>query len=67
VRTALVYVSETWVTRKAEEDVLRRADRAMVHMVSGVKLKDRISGSEVMSMAGLCEDIVVVVRRSRLR
>jgi hypothetical protein len=35
--------------------------------MSGVKLRDRKSSSELMSMAGLCEDIVVMVRRSRLR
>jgi hypothetical protein len=67
VRTAMVYGSETWVMTKAEEGVLRRAERAMVRMMSGVKLRDRKSSSELMSMTGLCEDIVVVARRSRLR
>jgi hypothetical protein len=28
VKTAMVYGSETWVMRKAEEGVLRRAERA---------------------------------------
>jgi hypothetical protein len=36
-------------------------------MMSGVKLRDRKCSSELMSMASLCEDIVVVARRSRLR
>ena len=62
----MVCGSETWVIRKAEEDVLWRAERAMVCMISGEKLRDRKSSSELMSMAGSCEDIVVVVRRSRL-
>jgi hypothetical protein len=35
-------------------------------MMSGLKLRDRKSSSELMSMAGLGEDIVVVVKRSRL-
>ena len=67
VKTVMVYGGETWVMRKAEEDVLRRAERAMVRMMSAVKLRDRKKCSELMSMAGLCEDIVVLVRRSRLR
>mgnify|MGYP003401710716 FL=1 len=67
VRTVMVYGGETWVMRKEEEGVLRRAERAMVRMMSGVKLRDRKSSGELMSMAGLCEDIVLVVRRSRLR
>ena len=39
----------------------------MMHMTSGVKLRDMKSSTELMSMAGLCEDIIVVVRKSRLR
>ena len=39
----------------------------MMHMMSGVKLRDRKSSSELMLMAGLDDDIVVVMRRSRLR
>ena len=53
--------------RKAEENVLRRAERAMVRMMCGVRLRDRKRTSELMSMAGLNEDIVGVVRKSRLR
>ena len=67
VRSAMVYGSETWVMRAAEENVLRRAERAMVRMMCGVRLRDRKSSSELMSMAGLSEDIVVVARKSRLR
>ena len=33
----------------------------------GVKLRDRKRTGEVMSMLGLCDDIVTVVRQSRLR
>ena len=67
VRAAMVYGGETWVMRKEEEGVLQRAERAMVRMMCGVKLKDRKSSMELRSMVGLSEDIVTWVRRSRLR
>jgi hypothetical protein len=57
VRAAMVYGGETWVMRKEEECVLQRAERAMVRMMCGVKLRDRKSSSELMSMVGLSEDI----------
>jgi hypothetical protein len=63
----MVYGGETWVMRKEEECVLQRAERAMVRMICGVKLRDRKSSSELMSMVGLSEDIVTLVRKSRLR
>jgi hypothetical protein len=67
VRAAMVYGGETWVMRKEEECVLQRAERAMVRMMCGVKMRDRKSSSELMSMVGLSEDIVTLVRKSRLR
>ena len=67
VRTAMVYAGETWVMRKEEERVLQRAERAMVRVMCGVKLRDHKCGNELMSMMGLNEDIVTLVRRSRLR
>ena len=67
VRTAMVYGSETWVMRKEEEGVLLRAERAMVRMMCGVKLRDRKSSAVLLDMAGLSENIVTLVRRSRLR
>ena len=67
VTTAMIYGGETWVMRKEEENVLQRAERAMVRMMCGVKLSDRKSSKELMAMIGLSEDIVTLVRRSRLR
>jgi hypothetical protein len=67
VRAAMVYGGETWVMRKEEECVLQRAERAMVRMMCGVKLRDRKRSSDLMSMVGLSEDIVTLVRKSRLR
>ena len=39
VRTTMVYGSETWVIKKAELKVLRRADRDLVRMMSGMRLR----------------------------
>ena len=67
VRAAMVYGSETWVMKKEEEGVLLRAERAMVRMMCGAKLRDRKSSKVLMAMVSLNEDIVTLVRRSRLR
>ena len=67
VRAAMVYGGETWVMRKEEEGMLQRAERAMVRMMCGVKWRDRRNSKQLMQMVGLEEDIVTVVRRSRLR
>ena len=67
VRAAMVYGSETWVMKKEEEGVLLRAERAMVRMMCGAKLRDRKRSSDLMSMVRLSEDIVTLVRKSRLR
>ena len=53
----MVYGGETWVMRKEEEDELQRAERAMVTMMCGVKLRDMKSSRELMSIVGLSEDI----------
>lgn len=39
MKTAMVYGGESWLMRTAEEDVFRRAEKAMVHITSGVKLR----------------------------
>ena len=67
VRAAMVYGSETWVMKKEEEGVLLRAERAMVRMMCGAKLRDRKSSKVLMAMVGLNEDIVTLVRKWRLR
>ena len=67
VRTAMIYCDETWTMRKEEEAVLLRAERAMVWLMCGVKLRDWKRTGELMWMLGLCDDIVTVVGQSRLR
>ena len=67
VRSAMIYGGETWVLRKQEEGVLRRAERAMVRMMCGTRLKNRQNSGELMLRMGLHEDIVTLVRRARMR
>ena len=66
LRTAMIYGVQMWTMRK-EEAVLLRVERAMVRLICGVKLRDRKRTGELMSMLGLCDDIVTLVRQSRLR
>ena len=40
VRSAMLYESETWCLRESEIAILRRAERAMVKSLCGVKLVD---------------------------
>ena len=65
VRSALTYASETWAVRKDHLEKLQRVERAMVRWMCGVNLSDR-ERSELLERKGL-EDIVNVLRRSRLR
>ena len=56
VRLAMLYGSDTWCLwclRESEMAILRRAERAMVRSVCGVKLVDRMNTEELMEMLGL--------------
>ena len=46
--------------------MLQRAERAMVKMMCGVKLRDKKSGVQLMSMVRLSEN-TMTLERSRLR
>ena len=66
VRSVLTYASETWAVRKEHLEKLQRAERAMVRWMCGVNLSDRERSEVLLERMGL-EDIVNVLRRSRLR
>ena len=66
-RTAMACGNYTRAMRKVEEGVLLRAERAMVRMMCGVKLRNRKKTSELMSMLEMSEDIVTLVGQSRMR
>ena len=67
VRTAMIYGSENWTLTKEIETVLQRAERFMVRMMCGVRLRDKKSSSGLLTLLGLGEDILTVVKKSRLR
>ena len=52
VGAATVYGGETSVMRKEEKGALQRAERAIVRMMYEVKLSDRKSSMELISMWG---------------
>ena len=55
VRLAMLYASETWCWRDIDMAVLRRAARAMVRAMCGVKLVNRKNNEELMEILGLKE------------
>ena len=50
LRGAMLYGGDTRVMRKAEDGVVQRAERAVVRMMRGVKLRDRKGSMDMMSM-----------------
>ena len=49
----MLYESETWCLRESEIAILRRAERAMVKSLCGVKLVDKKNMEELMEMLGV--------------
>jgi hypothetical protein len=66
VQRTMVYGSETWPVKVEDERRLERTERMMVRWMCGVSLKDRCKSDELRNRLGI-EDIVDVVRKSRLR
>lgn len=60
-----LYENGNMVMREAESNGLRRVDEAFDER--GVRFRDRKCSAELMSVAGLYDDVVVVVRSSKLR
>ena len=67
VRTVMIYGAETWNVKSKEEEILRRAERAMIRKMCGVKLVERKNTKELMDRLGLSESIIEIVKRSNLR
>ena len=53
VRPVMTYGSETWTMRKEDKDVLIRAERKMIRMMCGLKLRER---KQSKVFAGALED-----------
>ena len=62
LRSAILKGSETWCLRKREVELLKRTERAMLRAMSGVKLIDQKSTTELMQMFGVT---VLIERISR--
>ena len=67
VRSAMLYGSETWCLSENEMGILRRAERAMVRVMCGVKLMDRKKTEDLMQMLGLEETIDQLAKANSVR
>ena len=67
VRSAMLYGSETWCLKEKEAGILRRAERAMMRVMCGVKLMDRKNAKELLKMLGLNESVEMMAKASATR
>ena len=67
VRTVMMYGCESWPIKKENEDTLVRAERRMIRMMCGVTLGNRENSRDLLRRLGLVDDIVVGVKKARLR
>ena len=67
VRSAMLYGSETWCLRENEMAILRRAERAMVRAMCGVKPVEKRNTAELMDMLGLQETIDGLAKANGVR
>ena len=61
------YGSETWCLNDRELTILRRIEKAMLKAMYGVKLMDRKSSSELMTMLGLIVSMEMAAKANALR
>ena len=66
VRPVMLYGAETWATTEAIERKIRSNDQRMLRHMAHVRWEDRLPNEEVRRRCGV-EDIIDVMRRSRLR
>ena len=67
VRSVILYGSETWCLNENEMGILRRAERAMVRVMCGVKLMDRKKTEDLMKMLGLEEAVDQLAKANGVR
>ena len=66
VRRVLLHAAECWPTTKKDIDRLRRTDRAMIRWICNVRLKDRVSSTNLLNKLGLLP-IETILGGTRLR
>ena len=62
-----MYGGESWPIKKDNEDTLMRAERRMIRMMCGVTLANRENSRDLLERIGLVDDIVVGIKKARLR
>ena len=67
VRTVMTYGCENWPMKRENEETLLRAERRMIRMICGVTVLDRERGEDLKERLGLVDDIMIGVKKSRLR
>ena len=63
----MVYAYENWPMKKENKETLARAERRMIRMICGVTVWNRERTEELKEKLGLVDDIVIRVKKSRLR
>ena len=63
----MLYGSETWCLKENEMAILRRAERAMVRAMCGVKLMDKKNTEELMDVLGLKETVDKLAKANGVR
>jgi len=62
----MLHGSKIWPVRKENEMALQRAEMRMVRWMCGVKLKDRVSNTDLRERLGIL-NIMLVLQQNRLR
>jgi len=66
VTSVLLYNSETWTLKRADEDRLRVFEMSVLRRICGITLKDRWKNDDIKSRLGVKVDVVEKIRRRRL-
>ena len=66
VRPVLMYVSEIWALRKAEQTLLERTEMRMLRWMMGIKSIEKIGNEEIRARAGVA-NITKKIRVTKLR
>ena len=63
----MLHGSEAWCLREKEMAILRRAERALIRAMSGVKQLDQRNSEELMDMLGITESLDRMAKASSMR
>ena len=66
VRSAMLYGSETWCLRENEMAILRKTEKAMMRAMCKVKVIEKRTNQELMSLLNLKDTLDGLARASRV-